>query len=82
MLIVFTLGACTIKAPTITSKIELSNDNGMCWMEWEKSRKSLNKLLKTTHSLAACDKNYEPRLKYTIPGPMTLADVLLDNFYG
>lgn len=71
-----------IKVPTITSKIELLNDNGTCWMEWEKSQHSLNNTLKTTQSLISNDENYMLRLKYTIPGPMTIVDMLSDSFYG
>ena len=76
-------GACMIKAPTITSKIELSNDEGKCWMEWEKSAKCLNELLKNaSEEDCGTKKNGQPKIKYTIPGPMTLVDVLFDDFYG
>ena len=52
-------------------------------MEWEKSSKCLNQLLKNaSDSDCAEKKKYQPKLKYTIPGPMTLVDVLFDDFYG
>ena len=76
-------GACTIQAPAIKSKIELSNDEGKCWMEWEKSAKCLNELLKNgSGEDYEANQNGQPKMKYTIPGPMTLVDVLFDDFYG
>ena len=52
-------------------------------MEWEKSAKCLNELLKNASDEGCGEKkNYKPKMKYTIPGPMTLADVLFDDFYG
>jgi len=70
-------GACTILAPQINSKIELSDEGGKCWMEWERSEKCMNKLLQDANSYET-----KPQMKYTIPGPMTLVDVLSDDFYG
>ena len=70
-------GACTILAPQINSKIELTDDGGSCWKEWERSEKCMTKLLQDADS----DKT-RPQMKYTIPGPMTLVDVLSDDFYG
>lgn len=70
-------GACTIKAPTINSKIELLDEGGKCWLEWERSEKCLAKLLQDVDSNKS-----KPLMKYTIPGPMTLVDVLFDDFYG
>ena len=70
-------GACTILAPQINSKIELSDEGGKCWMEWERSEKCMNKLLQDADSYET-----KPQMKYTIPGPMTLVDVLSDDFYG
>lgn len=72
------LGACTIIAPNVTSKIEPANDGALCWMEWKKAENDLNDILKTQNN----DKSSPPKIKYTIPGPMTLVDVLLDKFYG
>ena len=46
-------------------------------MEWERSEKCMNKLLQDANSYEA-----KPQMKYTIPGPMTLVDVLSDDFYG
>ena len=77
IIVKYVLGACTIKAPTVTSKIELLDDGGKCWIEWGKSEKCLTKLLEGAESdITSC------RMKYTIPGPMTLVDVLFDDFYG
>ena len=70
-------GACTIKAPKINSKIELLDEGGKCWLEWERSEKCLAKLLQDVDSNKS-----KPLMKYTIPGPMTLVDVLFDDFYG
>ena len=70
-------GACTIKAPKINSKIELLDEGGKCWLEWERSEKCLAKLLQDVD----CNGS-KPLMKYTIPGPMTLVDVLFDDFYG
>ena len=70
-------GACTIKAPKINSKIELLDEGGKCWLEWERSEKCLAKLLQDVDS-----SDSKPLMKYTIPGPMTLVDVLFDDFYG
>ena len=46
-------------------------------MEWERSEKCMNKLLQDADSYET-----KPQMKYTIPGPMTLVDVLSDDFYG
>ena len=50
-------------------------------MEWEKAEKSLNRLV-VTQVLDDTGKANIPKVKYTIPGPMTLVDVLSDKFYG
>ena len=52
-------------------------EGGMCWMEWERSQNSLTQLLNDSG-----EAKYQPKMKYTIPGPMTLVDVLFDDFYG
>ena len=53
------------------------DEGGKCWMEWERSEKCLKKLLQDVPS-----SDMKHQMKYTIPGPMTLVDVLSDDFYG
>jgi len=75
-------GACTIKAPTICSKIELLDEKGLCWKEWEKSENTLKALLRAIPGCKSEECTSKPQMKYTIPGPLTLVDVLSDEFYG
>ena len=70
-----------MNVPTISSKVMPATDDAMCWIEWEKSQQSLNELLKK-QPVDRNGKTYHPKMKYTIPGPMTLIDVLSDTFYG
>ena len=51
-------------------------------MEWEKSEKCLSKLLSSLPYDESGEKKCSPKMKYTIPGPMTLVDILYDDYYG
>ena len=70
-----------MNAPAISAKIDLAESDATCWAKWEKSENCMNQLLKG-EEIKSDDKNYRPKMKYTIPGPMTLVDVLSDKFYG
>ena len=62
-------GACIMKAPVITGKVEIKNEL-LCWKEWEKAAKIAQEL------------SQNAQVKFAIPGPMTLLEGLSDRYYG
>ena len=70
------LGACISIAPTITSPIRPKETN-WAGKEWQRTEKLAREII-------AEKKNglQNVHVKYTLPGPMTIMDGLVDNFYG
>jgi len=66
-----TLGACHLLCPTVVSQI-VPRSPGWCAEEWKRSQSILEELKR--------EGGYEKaELKYTLPGPMTMNDMVNDN---
>ena len=59
-------GAVTHNCPVVRSKIQL-RDGPQCWREWKRAADMVKD---------------GAEVKFTVPGPMTLVDGLVDKFYG
>ena len=59
-------GACTSNAPVVRGAITMKGEP-QCWREWRRSADLVGE---------------GAVVKYTIPGPMTLVDGLVDKFYN
>ena len=78
-------GACHVQAPTITGKIEAPNGDPWCWKEWRRTVDSVLKYLRENNkesSDEALETEAKSRVKFTLPGPMTILDGIVDKFYG
>ncbi len=76
-------GACELKAVAIVGKLEAGED--YAYKEWQRTVKSVVKWLKA-HDAKASNDEIEAlartKVKYTLPGPMTIMDCIVDQFYG
>ena len=74
------IGACDLKAISIESKIESGDD--WAYIEWQRTVKAVEKWLKNQNFDGDVEKEAKSRVKYTLPGPMTIMDCTMDSFYG
>ena len=77
------IGACELKAVAIVGKLE--SKEPYAFKEWQRTVCSVTKWLKKNDAMGT-DEEIEDlarsRVKYTLPGPMTIMDCIVDNFYG
>jgi len=75
-------GACHLKAVSVTSKLESTEE--WAYKEWQKTVHSVKKWLqaKGDENIENLDEIAASRVKYTLPGPMTILDCIKDQFYG
>jgi len=73
-------GACDLKAISIESKIESGDD--WAYIEWQRTVKAVEKWLKNQNFDGDIESEAKSRVKYTLPGPMTIMDCTMDSFYG
>ena len=76
----FNSGACQLKAVTITSQLE--NSNEWAYKEWQKSVQAVKKWLEAKGETEDLEAKACSKVKYTLPGPMTILDCIVDQFYG
>jgi len=77
-------GACHLKAVSVTSKLEATEE--WAYKEWQQMVDSVKKWLEANHKgdgpIENIDVMAASRVKYTLPGPMTILDCIKDQFYG
>ena len=73
-------GACKLQAVSIESKLEAKQE--WAYLEWQKTVKSVEKWLKAHNFEGDVETEAKSRVKYTLPGPMTIMDCTHDTFYG
>jgi len=77
-------GACKLKAVSITSKLEAREE--WAFKEFQQTVNSVKKWLeankKADEVIENLDEVARSRVKYTLPGPMTILDCTKDEFYG
>ena len=65
---------------SIESKLEAKEE--WAYLEWQKTVKSVEKWLKAHNFEGDVEAEAKSRVKYTLPGPMTIMDCTHDTFYG
>ena len=69
-----------MKAVSITAKLESKAE--WAFKEWDQIVKSVQKWLKSQGETEDLEAKAKSRVKYTLPGPMTILDCTVDQFYG
>jgi methionine synthase II (cobalamin-independent) len=71
------VGASSINAVSAVGKLEASE--AYAFKEWQRTVNSVEKWLKANGQPV---EDAKARVKYTLPGPMTILDCIADEFYG
>ena len=69
-----------MKAVSITAKLESKAE--WAFKEWDQIVKFVQKWLKSQGETEDLEAKAKSRVKYTLPGPMTILDCTVDQFYG
>ena len=69
-----------MEAVSISAKLEPSEE--WAYKEWQRTVQAVEKWLKNQGETEDLEMKARARVRYTLPGPMTILDCTCDQFYG